>query len=228
MTSRKIPPVGARRYSRKTPEIRRRLLIAAATGCIASGGIEAFTVHNITRSARVSRGLLNHYFPSKDELLVEIYRAALAASAMQATGSKAVTNSPESALSILIEANFAPRFFNRSDFRLWLSLWSEIPANARLRSAHRKLYRANQAALTSAIDRLARLRRRKVDAPLLAQNVLALVDGLWVESCLNSRALSRSAARDACFAMLAAHLGPLTQISSRMRHPRVSSARRRP
>src|SRR4051812_30705635 len=61
------------RFAREAADIRRHQLIAAATRCLAEGGIAAFTVDNISRAANVSRGLINHYFDGIDGLLAAVY-----------------------------------------------------------------------------------------------------------------------------------------------------------
>jgi TetR/AcrR family transcriptional repressor of bet genes len=184
-------------------------LIDAAARCIAEGGIAAFTVDNIRTKANVSRGLLNHYFPSKDDLLIEIYRGSLYADTMQLIGSLDNEPSSEAKLCALIEANFAPHFFSRSDLLLWLALWGEIAVNPRLKAIHRRHYAAYHGVLAQAIKRLAASRRRQVDAPSLALSILALVDGLWIEWCLDPKILSRDDARIACYSLIEAQLGPL-------------------
>jgi len=209
-------------FSRQDPWVRRRLLIDAAARCIAEGGIAAFTVDNISTKANVSRGLLNHYFPSKDDLLIEIYRASLYANTMQLIDSADNVLSPEAKLCGMIEANFSPHFFSRSDLLLWLSLWSEIAVNPQLKAVHRRHYAAYHGVLTQAIKSLAASRRRRVDASSLALSILALVDGLWIEWCLDPKILSRDDARNACYSMLEAQLGPLHRTSfarARPEHP---------
>jgi TetR/AcrR family transcriptional repressor of bet genes len=226
-TEKAAPGNGPAQFSRERPTVRRSLLIEAARRCIAEGGIAAFTIDNISRKAGVSRGLLNHYFPSKNDLLIEIYRNSLYANIVQPASSAAGV-SPEAELCAMVEANFAPRFFSRSDLLLWLSLWTEIAVNPELKAIHRKLYDAYRAALAQAIERVAESRRHEVDSSLLALSFLSLVDGLWIEWCLNPKILSRKDARNACYAMLEAHLGRVRDVSSPARRLRAFAAQHTP
>ena len=61
-----------KRFSRESPEIRRQLLIEAAERCLAEHGIQGFTIDRICREAKVSRGLISHYFAGKDDLLAAV------------------------------------------------------------------------------------------------------------------------------------------------------------
>lgn len=56
--AKKSPP----RFSREQADVRRSMLIEAATRCLSVGGIGAFTVDRICKEAGVSRGLINHHF----------------------------------------------------------------------------------------------------------------------------------------------------------------------
>lgn len=59
------------------PTSRRRQLTDAVRHLVAAGGFDAVTVAAVARVAGVSVGLVQHYFPSKDELLVSAYGATL-------------------------------------------------------------------------------------------------------------------------------------------------------
>jgi len=54
------------KYRRELPDVRRGMLIAAAMECLARDGIQGFTIDRTCKQAGVSRGLINHYFDSKD------------------------------------------------------------------------------------------------------------------------------------------------------------------
>ena len=60
-------------------EARHRQLTDAVRHLVSQDGFEAVTVAGVARQAGVSVGLVQHYFPSKDELLVSTYRATLSA-----------------------------------------------------------------------------------------------------------------------------------------------------
>jgi TetR/AcrR family transcriptional repressor of bet genes len=209
--AKKSPP----RFSREQADVRRSMLVEAATRCLSVGGIGAFTVDRICKEAGVSRGLINHHFESLDGLLVEVYKSSLYASVnsqiAEAKRRRAGTSdlSPESALSALVRSNFSPDYFSRDNLLIWLSLWGEIAVNPRLKAAHRELYDAYRAELAEDIAVVAVQRGRHVDAPTLARNFIALVDGLWLEWCLDESVVTPQAAEAAGFEMLEAQVGSL-------------------
>jgi len=209
--AKKSPP----RFSREQADVRRSMLIEAATRCLSVGGIGAFTIDRICKEAGVSRGLINHHFESLDGLLVEVYKSSLYASVnnqiAEAKRRRAETSdwSPQAALAALVHSNFAPEYFSRENLLIWLSLWGEIAVNPRLKAAHRELYDAYRAELAEDIAAVAIPRGRQVDAPALARNFIALVDGLWLEWCLDESVVTPQAAEAAGFEMLEAQVGPL-------------------
>ena len=200
------------RYSREAPEVRRRLLIEAATRCLEKGGIKAFTVERIRREAGVSRGLINYYFDSLDDLLVTVYQSALNQSMYQLT--ERVDGMPESALATdrlgaLVEACFRPGNFDRYTFPVWLALWGEIAKNTKLRDLRRRYFDSYRRRLAAEIAGVAESRKLTLDASALARNFMALFDGLWLEWCQDEEAVAPDEARAACWDLLESKLGPL-------------------
>jgi hypothetical protein len=46
---------------------------------------------------------------------------------------------------------------------------------------------------------------------VLARNIIALIDGLWLEWCLDPQALNPADARAACLSLVEAQLGVLSE-----------------
>lgn len=198
------------RYSRLTPEERRRRLIEAAINCLGEGGVAAFTIDRICRAAGVSRGLINHHFDGKDALLVAVYETMteqLAETLEARLGDPEA--SPDARLAAVITASFAPEAFDPAQMRAWLALWGEVSTNHQLQAAHRRLYALYRDGLARAIGEIAQARRREVDAEALAIALIALIDGLWLECCLDPSLLTPDDAVATCNALLAAQIGPI-------------------
>jgi len=207
-TGRKARP--APRFARKQAEVRRGELIEAAIRCLGEGGVSGFTVERICREARVSRGLISHHFAGKDELLVQAYEAMTAYLAeVPFAGLDEPGLAPEARLAAAIEASFDPATFDRTRLRAWLGLWGELPGHPRLAALHRARYRRYREGLAEAIAATARKRRRKAEAARLAHSLVALIDGLWLECCLESGDEPLARARAACHALLEPHLGKI-------------------
>src|SRR5689334_17296328 len=74
---KQLPKKPSPRFKREAPEKRRADLVQAAIRCLSTGGMSAFKMERIAAEAGVSLGLLSHYFTDKNELLREVYQAAL-------------------------------------------------------------------------------------------------------------------------------------------------------
>lgn len=192
------------KYRRKDSQSRREDLIEAGIRCLSEGGMSNFTVDKICKQANVSRGLINHHFKSKDELLLCIYDSMT--SYLTETTQY---NNAEQQLSALIESSFDKNTFDRSHLRAWLAIWGEVATHAELRQLHEKRYRQYHHRLRQIIAIVAEKRLLKVDTAAIARQLIALIDGLWLAYCLHSKGYSlHSAARD-CYHFLQHHLGQI-------------------
>jgi TetR/AcrR family transcriptional regulator, transcriptional repressor of bet genes len=199
----------APRFAREQPSVRRQMLIEAAIRCLARGGIAAFTVDQISHEAGVSRGLINHHFDGIEDLLQAVYEAMTQSMGAAARATLFVDGGPRERLDTVIDAMFTPPMFSKASLRAWLALWGEVATNARLRAAHRRSYDAYRQAMADAISGIARERSKTVDAQALATSCIALMDGLWIEWCLDSTVVTRESAKLAVYDILEARLGRL-------------------
>lgn len=87
---------------RLDPEQRREHLLDVAVELAAGGELTAVSVQDIAARAGVSEGLLYHYFPTKQALLLAAVRRA--ADAMSAAVAVAVTGTPMHALTAALAA----------------------------------------------------------------------------------------------------------------------------
>lgn len=208
-TARRMP-----RYARKQAPVRREQLIEAAIRCLGEGGMSAFTIDRICREAAVSRGLINHHFGSKDELLACVYETMtdyLVQSPKAAL--ERADLSPGDRLRGMIEATFAEDTFDKSKLRVWLALWGQVSTNQRLHAIHQARYRQYRARLARAIEQVASDRKRDVDANRLATTLIALIDGLWLEWCLAPNLLTHGDAKIACYNLIEPCVGSICQLS---------------
>ncbi|MCX7888143.1 MAG: TetR family transcriptional regulator C-terminal domain-containing protein [Rhodobacteraceae bacterium] len=197
----KAPP----KFRRYSPEVRAQMLVEAGLRVLGRGGITAFTIDNICAEAAASRGLITHHFGSKDGLLAAVYRAAYRP--VLDSLDDAGTGAPD--LGELIERSFRPDNFTRESLNIWLALWGEIAVNPQLLTEHRKLYAAYRATMEGAIRRAAQAAGRRVEADRLAVTVISLVDGLWLEQCIDPSVMTPAEAKAACLALITPVLGPL-------------------
>lgn len=201
------PENSARRFSRKTPEDRRELLIAAAIRCLSEGGMTYFTIERICTEANVSRGLINHHFGSKENLLIETYKSMTGIYMELPAGGR--FRSAEDELKILINTYVAPELFDLATFKAWLSIWGEIVVNSELNKLHRKRYAAYHKAWNSAIEAVAAERNIILNVTKAADQAIAFADGLWLKWCLDPSQISQEEVQLAVVETLEDALGPL-------------------
>jgi TetR/AcrR family transcriptional regulator, transcriptional repressor of bet genes len=200
------------RFKRESPEKRRADLVQAAMRCLSEGGMAAFKMERIAAEAGVSLGLLSHYFTDKNELLTEVYRAALYD---QVNGQLAKLNDKDAPgtaverLCRIVDAIIDPLYLAPANLTMWLALWSEIVVNPELRRTHRALYRSYLQSLADLIGTVAKERRREVNAIEIARDLQALIDGLFLERALDRRAVRHADFHRASYEFLALHLGKL-------------------
>lgn len=192
----------APKFRRFAAEERASMLVQAGLDCLAEGGITAFTVDNICRRAEASRGLIAHHFGGKELLLAAVYEAAYRPM-LDKIGLGAVALGP------LIDRMFDAEARDLPTLRIWLALWGEIAVNPALKAAHRRNYGHYRAIVEGAIKAHCFDRGLKLDAGVLAASVIALVDGLWLEQCIDPEGFDNTRARAACLGMLEPILGPL-------------------
>lgn len=197
------------RFARQARDVRRQMLIEAAIRCLARGGIAAFTVDQISHEAGVSRGLINHHFKGIEDLLQAVYEAMTQSMGLAARATLFVDGGARDQLDTVLDAMFTPPMFSKTSLRAWLALWGEVATNSRLRAAHRRSYDTYRQALTDAISGIARERSKRVDAKALATTCIALMDGLWIEWCLDSSVVTRDGAKRAVYEVIEARLGKL-------------------
>jgi TetR/AcrR family transcriptional regulator, transcriptional repressor of bet genes len=169
----------APKYKRLAPETRASELVQAGLRVLSRGGITAFTIDNICKASGASRGLVGHYFGSKDGLLAACYAAAYAPLMQAVSGADAPLT-----LTGLIDELLSDRHLRPEGLTIWLALWGEIAVNPVLRAEHLRHYRTYRAAIAQAAARHAGRDRPDATDDTLAAALIALLDGIWLESSI--------------------------------------------
>ena len=186
--------------SRKSAKLRREELIAAGIACLGRGGMAGFTIDQICKQAGISRGLINHHFNTKDELLICIY-ADMTDHLVQNYESTDASGM----LAGIIETSFDANSFNRSNLRAWLAIWGQVSSNPALTELHKLRYDRYKESIKTALSRTTSDAPLQFDVDSVARQLIAMIDGLWLEYCLHSDSFSLSAARNDCYQFLAAY-----------------------
>lgn len=193
------------RFRRLGREVRAAMLVEAGMQVLAEGGIRAFTIDNICKVSGASRGLVTHHFGGKDGLLAAVYDAAY----RPLLEAIAPAEGPPPDLCELVDHLFSPANYSRDTLNVWLAIWSEIATGGALRDEHRTLYARYRAVVARAVAEHAARNGRQVKAEAMASTLIALVDGLWLEMCLDPAGLTPEGAKAACLDLLEPVLGPI-------------------
>ena len=187
-------------YRRKSVDDRRREIIAAGITCLGRGGMSGFTIDQICKQAGISRGLINHHFKTKDELL-----SCISADMTDHLVQEYEPDKTSNLLVPIIQTSFDEASFNRSNLRAWLALWGQVSSNPALSCMHKQRYDHYKERIKFGLQESVAAGFVKRDIDSVARQLIAIIDGLWLEYCLHSDSFSLTAARADCYRFLAAY-----------------------
>ncbi|MFY8144118.1 MAG: TetR/AcrR family transcriptional regulator [Caulobacter sp.] len=178
-------------FTRETPDVRRHALVAAAEAVLAREGVGGTSVRTICAEAGVSPGLLRHYFEGVDELIAAAYEAvsqridtALDA-ALEGAG-----EDPRARLLAYLGASFAAPVLDERLLAAWVGFWSLVKTKPRMAAIHAASYADFRTRLEVLLAKAGARETR-----LAAIALTAIVDGLWLELCLDPATFSPDEAR---------------------------------
>jgi len=193
-----------RKFNRRDPDERRQSLMAATLRCLAEQGAEGTSIRSICREAGVSVGLVNHHYDGKDALIADAYEqvsndllATLTETAAAAEGDA------RERLSAFLRASFSSVVLDSGLLRVWLSFWSMTHKSRLIAAVHDRTYGAYLRALEELLRGLARDHPdNRLDVRLAAIGLSGMLDGLWLEWCLNPRTFTPDEGIRLCEAFL--------------------------
>ena len=174
-----MPPPRAKRT--KTIIARRQDLIRGTIKSVARLGYDRSTVQTICEAAELSRGLVGHYFASKDDLLVEAFRfltEQLGEETRRVV--RAVGDDPLQRLLAVVSVTFREPMADKEKAPVWLAFWGIARWRPELLNIHRELWRSYRRWIQHLIHSAARERGLKIDARRAAITFSQLIDGLWI------------------------------------------------
>jgi AcrR family transcriptional regulator len=177
-------------------------ILDAAIRRIASDGIDAVRVARIAMDAGVSTALVHYHFATREALLAE----ALDHSFAQAGDLR--TERGGGLLRAMVEQCLPLPGEQELEWVLWVELWLRAVRHPELRPTAAKLYARMRAWLMEAIeDGVSRGEFAPCDAGVVADRVLALIDGFGVRALLGDPEMPLERAREEVWAVLARDLG---------------------
>ncbi len=184
---------------------RRQQLIDATIESIAKRGFSGTTLETVTRGARLSHGVVNFHFRTKEDLYVETL-GYLAREHYELWRNAMLNAGPDPAnqLQAILEADFDRRVCSGKKLAVWFAFWGQ----AKYRPAYLEIHHRFDDERYVEICRLCRElvasgRYADADAEGIARSLEALVDGLWLNLLMYPRHIRRQTARTDCLAYLA-------------------------
>lgn len=175
------------RFERQLPQERRQALIEATIASLKLYGHEGLSVRRISAQAGVSIGLINHHFPKKDALIAQAYRyfnaqlvGGVHAAALQAS------SGARARLRAFFKATFSPPNLDRDVLTVWVVFWSLYRHSPEIQKVHGETYREHVDLVRSMLaDFAAEAGKLRFSLRLAAIGLTAIIDGLWLEWCLD-------------------------------------------
>lgn len=163
-------------------------LIFATLKCLKKEGFKGLSIRKIADEANVSVGLINHHFGSLEKLisLSYEYMAGDILSSLQQSCERE-DNNPLTIMDMFIEESFNPSLLDPDLLNAWIVFWAMIRHSPEIDKSHSLTY-------SRYLDFISQLLRNIWDAEhnnecdirLATISFSSMLDGLWVESCLNS------------------------------------------
>lgn len=170
-----------RKFKREGEGRRREAMISAALDIVGESGARAATIRAIAERARVTPGLIRHYFANKHELTRAAFRALMERITHQsATVLDDELRTPEQRLAAFVTASLSPPAIDREAMTLWAGFIHMIHDDPEMRDVHEATYLGCRNRLESLIAELA---LTNDPGALRAQAIAcnAVIDGLWLE-----------------------------------------------
>lgn len=192
------------KFERKLPDDRRRTLIEATLKCLSEEGRDGLSIRKISSAAGISVGLINHHYTSKEDLVAQAYQSLTVSLLDHAKEAVAqVATGPRDEIGAMIRSMLSPPTFDPGTLRCWLVFWGMMSTGNALRSVHDETYGDYRIYVEELLRRLAADRGIPLlDVRLAAIGLLALIDGLWIEWCLNHESFSDAEAVRLCDAWI--------------------------
>lgn len=161
---------------------RRKQLIEATIDTLADEGFAATTLAEIGSRARVSPGLIAHYFSDKDGLLEATLRNLATRLGRGVSQRLRDARNPRERVQAVIDATLAPEEFEPRTCSVWLAFWGQVIHSERLR----RVQRVYQKRMLSNFRHALRQIVPGADAERIAIGLAAMIDGLWLRATLSS------------------------------------------
>ena len=166
------------RKQRQIQDIRKEELIIATLKSIRKHGYVNSTFNTISQEAELSRGLINHYYQNKEDLLITAHRYYL--QNVDDFFRHVVMNTNDGHFAKLLNGVFVPFLRDTGYQRMLVHYFSAAWIMPQVLEMHRNLWARYRANIERRIVSVARERNIELDTRLTAIALTQMVDGLWL------------------------------------------------
>lgn len=173
-------------------------LIKATLDSLMEEGVDGCSVRKICEKAKMAVGLVNYHFGTLNDLLAAAYLDLAFALMDQAISQSLSSNLPRQRLSIFINKTFSDAVLQRKILRAWVVFWGMIDRAPQIKQAHDLSNQAFRVFLEESFTQLHAMQPVSPNPRLAAIGLTAIMDGLWLESCLSSETFNSNEAITLC------------------------------
>jgi TetR/AcrR family transcriptional regulator, transcriptional repressor of bet genes len=179
---------------------------------MAENGVASTTVQTICTAAGVSRGLISHYFDSKEALVAEAFRYLFGKVSYQVRNHADVlaATSPVAQLYAMPVALFSADVFTQTNRNAFLSFWHEIRFNPLVQTANKEIYQDYIRRIEILFRKASTEHNVTIDSHRAALGLIALSDGLWLGLSTHYQVAYPQQAIDLCQIFIDGQLGGAT------------------
>jgi len=175
------------RARREDPDHRRDLILQAGRACLRQNGMTGFLLSGVANEAGVSISLVSHYFGSADELFMAVIQSAIAEEKPRRIKRAENRKDAQDNLQTLISSCFDEDTFSRESLMINLAIFEQSLLDASIRRSLRAIQRKRHARVATILADMVRFQGTSIDPELLADEFLALVEGLKLKWCMSGR-----------------------------------------
>jgi len=181
-------------------ERRRREILQAACGAIGERGYAAVRISDIAARARTSTGTVHYYFANKQDVLHQALRFAFEQSLARQLEEMGALSSARDRLIRLIELNLPEDPEVVEEWVVWMEFWIEALHRPELRPVNEELYGHWRKIVSDIIlqGQATGEFLSTADAGDLANEFVALMDGLSIQVLLHSQQMTVGDMRRLC------------------------------
>jgi TetR/AcrR family transcriptional repressor of bet genes len=175
------------KYRREQPEVRRESLVEATLKCLREHGHDGVSVRRIAAAAGVSVGLINHHYTTIDELIAHAYeRLATDLLRRLQTAITEAAPTPRARLSAFFIASFSPSALDPDLLGIWVVFWSMVRHSPVMQAVQHRTFGEYREVLVQLLtDLVGAEKLPPVNIRLASIGLSALLDGCWLEGCLD-------------------------------------------